>query len=548
MKSGQAAFKLNRRLQSRVRRPDGQTFDIQVTDISRPLASFWGEAPTAAEWDGEADFTFLVGHVALLKGKGRPGIRESRGSGCRLQVLVSEIQRPYSENVSERLAPFVEAKSRPDYLAGQQANSKEDLLGSWIESTNRLHLLADLTARINSTRKTGPLLGAIMEAAREVMEAEASSLMLLDRETGELVISVPTGPAEAEISGIRIPAGKGIAGWVASTGRPAVVADASSDPRFYGDVSGSGFQTRDVICVPLKDSKEEVIGALQVINKMGVSHFSESDVPLFTILAHQAAIAIERDRLNRESLQRRLMEQELFLASEIQKGFWPKNAPAADGVELAGTSVPAAHVGGDYYDFIEMGPGRIGLVVADVSGKGVAASLLMASLRAALRAQIENKHSVDEAVALVNATLVGDTPSSKFVTLFFGVLDSNKRELTYVNAGHNPPILFDSNSSRTKLLETGGPIIGFRSEISFEAGCEPLLPGQLLVVFSDGVTEAQNEVEEFFGDERLAEAIRENCRQSAGAVVENIQTAVKAFTGTAPQSDDMTLVVARIVD
>ena len=405
-------------------------------------------------------------------------------------------------------------------------------------------LLLDMIAHINSTMDTQSLLSAIMEAAELIMEAEASSLMMLDKETQELIITVPTGPVGSEISGVRIPAGQGFCGWVANHGEPLIVADAQNDPRFFGDVAG-GFHTVSLICVPLRNPQGEIIGVLEAINKRDRT-FIEEDISLFSILADQAAIALEKARLQQEAVEKQLLEQELHLAYQIQKGFWPQEIPRYEGIGLAGINVPATHVGGDYYDFIPMDEERCVLVIGDISGKGVPAALLMATLRAALRTQIENNHPVAETIFLVNNTLVKDTPEEKFVTLFYGALDVPKCEFTFVNAGHNPQILYDQNTDEMKLLESGGPIIGFLEGLPFETTCEKLRPGQILVLYTDGITEAQNPDREMFGEARLQAFIRRHADEDAQRLMERLYQSVVDFTEGAPQYDDMTLIVMKM--
>jgi sigma-B regulation protein RsbU (phosphoserine phosphatase) len=384
-----------------------------------------------------------------------------------------------------------------------------------------------------------------MLAAEEVMEAEASSLMLLDPATGELIIALPTGPARSEISGIRIPPGQGFGGWVVENRQPLLIEDASRDPRFFGDVATSEFRTRDLVCVPMTSPGGEVLGALQAINHKGEQIFQEDDVALLAALAAQAAIALERDRLLKESIQRELLENELRLASDIQEGFWPKEVPEYERVRFAGESRPARHVGGDYYDFVPIDQEHVALVIADVSGKGVGAALMMAELRAVLRARLRSRLSLEEVVGAVNDVLVEDTPVGKFATLFVGVLNSEDLTFEYVNAGHDPPLLLRADESLHELTE-GGPIVGFRQGLPFPAGTERLRSGDLLVMFTDGVSETQRTPDEFFGRERLVAELRDHREKSPEELIRHIQARLDSFQGDSPQHDDITMVIARV--
>jgi len=274
--------------------------------------------------------------------------------------------------------------------------------------------------------------------------------------------------------------------------------------------------------------------------------FTEKDLTLFSALANQAAITIEKARLQQEEIEKQLLEQQMNLAHQIQKGFWPKRLSGYEGIEFAGMNVPAIHVGGDYYDFIPLNDNQCAMVIGDVSGKGVSAALLMATLRAALRAQIENNHLAAETILLVNNMLVKDTPPEKFMTLFYGVLDITKRKFTYVNAGHNPPILYDRHTTEIKRLTAGGSVIGFLENFQFKEDSEKLCPGQVMVLYTDGVTEAQSPAEEMFGEERLETLIRQHADENAQELMERIYQAVTSFTQETTQYDDITLVVMKV--
>jgi serine phosphatase RsbU (regulator of sigma subunit) len=296
-----------------------------------------------------------------------------------------------------------------------------------------------------------------------------------------------------------------------------------------------------VICVPLRNSEQQIIGVLQALNRWNQEAFTEDDIPLFLALADHAAVAIEKARLHREALEKQKLEKELSLAQNIQAGFWPRQVPQLPGFQIAGVSLPAAGVGGDYYDFIPLGDTCCAVVVADISGKGFSAALLMAGFRAVLRAQVRNRFPVAETVALLNNVFVEDCPPNRFVTMVYGELDAERRLLSYANCGHNPPLLFDGHDFRK--LEVGGPIVGFRRNLPFQAGTVEFGSNQTLVLYTDGVVEAQNPEEEMFGEKRLRAVIRRQRRASAAAVLEAIRSAVLEFAGSAPQFDDLTLVV-----
>lgn len=423
----------------------------------------------------------------------------------------------------------------------------EEAIKPWIRRNYQLTVLIDMIAKINSTLDLDELLSLIMEAVKEVMDAEASSLMMLDKETRELIIRTPTGPVKSKLSGIRMPRGQGFAGWVAENAKPLAVPDVTKDPRHYGKVDKtSGFQTKSLICVPITDSNSEVIGVLEALNRKDGTPFTDEDIGLFTVFANQASLAIEKARLHQEELEKQRLEQQLTLANAIQKGFWPKQPDQIDGVSVAGFNVPATHVGGDYYDFIQIDSDKLGLVVGDISGKGVPAALLMANVRSTLRAQVQNKHTVSEAVSLVNNAIYQDTPDEKFLTLFYGVFNQNDQSFLYTNGAHNPPFLYNMYTKKEKLLDIGGTLVGFMPDFLYEEKCEILEKGDVLVIYSDGVTEAENKNEEAFGVERLQNLIRENAHLNAESLINLIYDHVLEFTKETPQFDDITLMALKI--
>ena len=432
-------------------------------------------------------------------------------------------------------------------IASRYLDLLEDILNPFVDRSIRMADLLEILVIINSTLESDRLLWLIMESAKEVMKSEASSLMVLDKDTGELIISVPTGSVEAKLSGLRVPSGKGISGWVAKHGTPVAIPDVSIDPRFYGDVDKeSGFKTRSIICVPMRNPNGEIIGVLQALNKLDGTPFTDEEISLFSAFANQAAIAIENARLHAEELEKQRLEQELTLAHQIQQRFWPDEPPTIKGISVSGISVPALEVGGDYYDFIPIGQNQLGMTVGDISGKGVPAALLMATLRAMLRTQIENRHSVRDTIFLVNNAICKDTPDEKFLTLFYCVLDTNTRNLTYVNAGHTPGFLYNIHRKEEKYLEIGGTLVGFLENFPFQEGHEPLDSGSILLLYSDGATDALNPQNEEFGAERLYSLVRENSHLSARDLIDLIYQKIVEFSNGTHQFDDITMVAVKI--
>ncbi|RKY01516.1 hypothetical protein DRP77_09560 [Candidatus Poribacteria bacterium] len=424
----------------------------------------------------------------------------------------------------------------------------EENLTKLVERSYKLGMIIEVMPLLNSTLDMDELLVAIMESAQIVMQAEAGSLMMVDEQTGDLIVKVATGPIKDQITGMRIPKGEGIAGWVAEHGRSLLVADVEKDKRFYPKIDQStGFRTKSILCTPIK-LRDKVIGVVEVINRNDGSNYSEDDITLLETLAHQAAIVIERAQLHQAALEKQRLEHELLFARQIQERFLPDEPPRIPGVEIAAKSEPSTQVGGDYYDFIPLPDGRIGIAIGDVSGKDIPAALLMATARMALRTQAEEGiHSPSEILFKVNNTLYRDTSPERFLTLFYGVLDVQNLTLNYVNGAHNPPILYNTRSGEMRLLEVGGTLVGMFENAQYEEDMVQLKRGDVLVMYTDGITESMNASGEMFGEERLKELIvRHGGRLSAMQLLQRIYDEVRLFSEGMPQHDDLTLIVMKV--
>ena len=267
-------------------------------------------------------------------------------------------------------------------------------------------------------------------------------------------------------------------------------------------------------------------------------------------LQHERKVQTERDGLLRE-VERK--NTELAIAAEIQQSFLPDTLPQIPHFEIAAKSIMAREVGGDFFDVIpfevsQVGEDRLGIFIADVSGKGVPAALFMALSRIVVRVNaIWHHQQPAEAIRDANAIITADSKSGMFVTLFYGLLDARDRSLTYVNAGHNPPLVCRGADGAFSELPATGMAIGADPDAAYDAGTAALGPGDVLVLYTDGITEAENDAQEMFGEDRLRGAILEGRTLPAPAIVSAILDAVQAFSGTAPQSDDITLMVVRSV-
>jgi sigma-B regulation protein RsbU (phosphoserine phosphatase) len=296
--------------------------------------------------------------------------------------------------------------------------------------------------------------------------------------------------------------------------------------------------------------KERLIGFISLGQKRSEEPYSGSDLRLLRSLAAQSALALENSQLTAayasEAAQREKLNRELEIAREVQERLFPQKAPSVPGLDIAGGCRPALGVGGDYYDFLELPGGRLGIVIGDVSGKGIAAALLMASLQASVRGQRLNEgQALSAVITHVNALIYEASTSSRYATLFYAQYDLQSRQMVYVNAGHNPPLLMRAGGT-VELLDKGGTVVGLLPRFPYQQGEVTLESGDVLVSFTDGVSEAQNDAHEEWGEERLMQVVRESNGLSAAELIPRIIAAADEFAAGAPQHDDMTLVIARV--
>ena len=379
---------------------------------------------------------------------------------------------------------------------------------------------------------------AILRTLRQVVSYDAAAVYLVNRKTLALEMVSEVGYPEGSEDAFSLQVGQGIVGWVAKHGESVIVPDVIRDGRYVAARAG----TRSELASPLV-LKGRTIGVFNLESNVEDA-YHEGHLELLGAFASQAAIAIERARLTRELLDRRRIEKELAIAREIQQSFLPKQAPRVPKFDLAGSARAHDEVGGDYYDFIDVGDHRLGLAIADVSGKGIPASLLMAGLRMALLAEIRNEFAIRAVMKKVNALLHESTERHRFVTAFYGVLDYKTSTITFANAGHNPPILRRADGSFEHLMD-GGVALGVLADAVYDDRPLRLRPGDVLVLFTDGVTEAESPDGEQFGTQRLEQEIERLYERSAEEIVRGIETAVLDWAGSRGQNDDLTLMAVK---
>lgn len=394
---------------------------------------------------------------------------------------------------------------------------------------------------VGSSLDLDVVLDRAIQSAIDVMNAEAASILLRDDATGELHFTQASGSASGSVREIRIPKGHGIAGWVAESGEPIVVKDAQNDPRFFrGADDHTGFVTRSILAVPLKVN-ERIIGVAEAINKVDGS-FSETDVPLFTAFAALAAVAIANARMHQTLTEQEVWAREIDIAKQIQNSLQgPANA-AFGKWRFHAKTAPARSVGGDFYDWIELGEQKTLAVVGDVSGKGIPAALLMSNTISRLRAEAMRIIEPGAILKSLNDAFAAAPQRGLFVTIFLALFDADGT-MTYSSAGHHMPLFHDGSGFR-KLPAAAGPPVAIVPGATYPQQTVKLADGDLIVMFTDGVTEAQSAAGAFFGYESLM-GIVEAGKDRPELLPSKIHVAVTDWETGIEQSDDITVGIVR---
>lgn len=410
----------------------------------------------------------------------------------------------------------------------------------------RYHLLLDLSRRLSRTLDLQEMLSDLLKSLRTAVPYDAAGVFVLNRSVSALAgggSNLIAGMAQVGFAAPRaddpmLRWGQGIVGHVIRTGETVLCEDVRSDARY---VEGRA-ATRSELAVPVA-GPGGVLGAINLESDRPAA-FTAADADLLEFFASAAALAIEKALLHRELMRQQWMEGQLRLAREVQAGLLPRSPPELPGYDMAATNLPTWTIGGDYYDWVPLDDGRMGLVVADVSGKGIPAALIMATFRAAVRAELRKRDSVPAAVRAVERVLIESQGGSRFVTAVCGILDPPSGRLEYVNCGHNPPLLVRPHGAH-ELLERGGPALGLGIGGAFEAGCVSLARGDLLALYTDGVVEPAGPGEEEFGQERLLQVLRLSAARPAGDAVVAVVEATRRFSRRESYEDDFTLVVVK---
>ncbi|MFH1733075.1 MAG: GAF domain-containing SpoIIE family protein phosphatase [bacterium] len=449
-----------------------------------------------------------------------------------MEVLNSarqELQALASGNLPDsRLSAFDDQLQRFARILEQIQEVQRDRL--------ELHLVTQIAESLSNALDLEEVLTLIIDSLKQVVDYDAVGIFLISEDGSSVEGEWLRGYDVEGMKLVRQKLDQGLVGVAIATRKPVIVADVKNDPRYFDTRS----QTQSELVAPMFTSGK-VIGCFNLeSDRLGA--FSEADAERLAAFASQAAIAIDRARMHREIVQKQRLDEQLALARRMQRDLLPRKAPLYDRFDMAGINVPSEAVGGDYFDFIPLTQKDLGFVIGDVSGKGVPAAFVMASLRAALRIEAFSHYAISTILSRVNDFLAESTKPEIFVTAFYGVLDTQTAALTFANAGHNPPLLIRADGTLTELSE-GGMLLGAFPAALYHEHRTNLQPGDVLLLYTDGASEAMNPAGEEFGIIKLEEVVRKILPAPSKIIIREILKTIRTHTGSTRLQDDITLMV-----
>ena len=407
-------------------------------------------------------------------------------------------------------------------------------------AVSELSILNDLARDIGASINSQKIMQRVINRSLRAVSAEQGNITLVGPEgtdphktlVRDMVSSSHHQPYHID---------QALLGWMHLNKKILSLADPRNDKRFVGVHWDESIQS--LLCVPLLN-KSKLIGILTVINKRDEKAFNQDDERLLAIIAAQSAQVIENARLYEEEQKYIQVQEELRLAREIQLGLLPTEIPAIHNYDIAGKSLPAQEVGGDYFDVIPVDEDTVALCLGDASGHGLPAAMLMANLQAIIKSQTYLKSSAEECLQRANAIMYQNTQSGRFATFFFGLLNFRTHEFVYANAGHSYPILLKSDGQATELSQSG-VVLSFVPDISYEASTIQFDPSDILLLFSDGLAEAEAPGEEQYGEACMINVLKQHKGQNSETILNEIFDSIHEFTQNMVQEDDMTMIVVK---
>jgi serine phosphatase RsbU (regulator of sigma subunit)/pSer/pThr/pTyr-binding forkhead associated (FHA) protein len=439
----------------------------------------------------------------------------------------------------ERMSSIAAGKQPPIELEVPKGEAEFPM-----DSKKRLAILYQVADAIRNILNLDELLEQIMNIICEVIQPDRGFIMLLD-ETGRELVPKAVKMMNEEEGEITI--SSTIVHQCLSDRLSILVSDAASDQRFAASESIIVSKIRSAICSPLI-YKDEIFGVIYVDTHKGLVSYGQEELELLNGIANQSAMAIANAKLHARLVEQHKIAKEMEIARTIQMNLLPKVYPAMENIEISAMSLPAKKVGGDYYDFIPLGDGgQYGIVVADVSGKGVPAAIMLGTIRASLLIIAKQKDAdVVSVISKLNKMACRDASNNMFITMVYGIIDPVKRVFEYANAGHVYPLVFDS-SNRVHQLKKGGYFLGIMENAEYESQSVSLRPGQTIVLYSDGVTDTMNKSGDLFGIDRLKKVVRSHLNCTAQEIRDSIHEACQVFRKEQEQFDDFTAIIIKVM-
>lgn len=507
----------------------GESGGFAIRDNGSKNGTFVNGKKLAGPVDLKEGDEILIGSVRIMYNKA-------------IQTSVEVTDGPAPTTNVNTVIPFRDILARPSARTTIQAAIPVSEVDEIRAENKMFAVLSEVSRALVLHKPLAELLDHVMDLISGHLSMDRGVLMLREGNPVQLIPKV-VRINNKHLQGQKIQVSRSIMAMAFDEQLAVLTSDAALDPRFKGRESIIDSGIHSAMCVPLWNDRE-IIGIIYADRISLLQEFSEEDLRLLTLLANLAAVKIENSMLIEQSIEKEKMERELQLAVQIQKDFLPKSVPQSGPFRIVGRNIPCRQVGGDYYDFIAIEPGRLGVTVADVSGKGVSASLLMASLRAALHSEARPKARIDEMAAKLNDFVQKSSAINAFITFFYGELSTESGTFSFVNAGHNHPFILNKRG-QARFLETTGLCLGMLPDMAYGQLSDTLAPGETLVLFTDGIIESRDKSEEEYGIDRLVEVCRKSTGSAAGEIMEAVFRDLDAFTSKAPAADDRTIVVVK---
>lgn len=407
-------------------------------------------------------------------------------------------------------------------------------------SRKNLEALIQSFEIISSQLNPDEILKLVLAQISNLLNAEAGSIFLINDKNKELELKVATNLSQDQVKKIRVPIGKGLAGYVAEKDIIVNIKDAHKDDRFYSNIDHmTGFKTKNILTVPLKTS-DKIVGVIQALNKKSGKFFSEEDEILLTEFARLVGLTLEKAWFLSQLIEKQAIETDLAIARRIQELLLPKNDLRVSNSVIKGFYKPATYISGDYYDFFLLNQNEILIVLGDVAGKGAQASLIMASVKAYLSAAIESSLDLITIANNLNKFLTKNTPHDKFVTIFLGLINLEKNKIQYINCGHEAGLII-SMDNKIEYLHSNNIMMGVLENFEYISSEISFHDNSFLFIYTDGVTEANDKMDNRFGNDKLIEILLNNSKQPM-KIFDELPSSIAKFTEENTQFDDITFI------